>query len=158
MPKHAWYNTCDVSIFIFLFLSYEPFLKHQNISFFDHVPEQKLNLICSETWPGGRSCLCDDIHQVEKYRPPLAPMHILSSAADITLLSCGLPRWHHPLNESSKPYSLTLIKWKISNKADHQPGPVVRKHQDFIIILGGNDISHQAMNQLVFNGHHQRCV
>lgn len=71
---------------------------------------KKRNLICAETWPAGRSCLWDDIHQVEKYRPPLAPMPILSFTAAITLLSCGQPRWHHPLNDSSKSYLLTPLK------------------------------------------------
>lgn len=136
------------SISIFLLLSYQPFLKLQIFSIFLIMIQKKLNLICTETWPRGQSCLCDDIRQVEKYRPPLAPMHILSSATAITLLLCGLPRWHHPLNKSSKSYLLTVIKWKISNKGDHQPGPVVRKHQDCIIILGGNDISHQARTSL----------
>lgn len=122
--------------------------KTSNLFFFDHHPEQKLNLIYAETWPAGRSCLWDDIHRVEKYRPPLAPMHILSFTAAISLLSCGQPKWHHPLNYSSKTYLLTPVKWKISNKSDNLAGPVVTKHQDFIIILGGNDISHQNRTSL----------
>lgn len=95
LAENAWHNTHQASIFIFLFLSYQPFLK---LLLFDHHPEPKLNLICAETWPAGRSCLSDDINWVEKYRPPLAPMPILSLTAAITLLSCGQPRWHHPLN------------------------------------------------------------
>lgn len=115
--KRGWLNTHTWSQYFHFSAPFiSTILKTSNHVFSDHDPEHKLNLICAETWPAGQSCLCDDIDQVEKYRPPLAPMHILSSAAAITLLSCGQPWWHHPLNKSSKSYLLTLIKRGISNK------------------------------------------
>ena len=86
--------------------------KTPNLFFCDHDPEHKLHLICTETWPAVLIMpLWWHMHQVEKYRPPRA-LNTLSSDEALPLLSCGQPRWHHPLNKSSKSYLPTLIKKK----------------------------------------------
>lgn len=64
-----------------------------------------------------------------------------SHAYSITLLSWGQHRWHHPLSCSHESYLLMPLKVQISNKCDNHIGPLARNHQDFIIILGGDDIS-----------------
>lgn len=147
--KHAWHNTRQISIFIFLFLSYQPFFKNLTSFPFWSWSRAKTqsylqwNLTSSPIMPLGWHRPSGKVQT-----PSGSHAYSVSSAAAITLLSCGQPHWHHPFNESSKSFSLTPIKWKISNKGDHQQGPVVRKHQDFIIILGGNDISHGARTSL----------
>lgn len=104
--------------------------------FWSPFGEKTLSYLCRS-----QSCLWDDIQPVEKYRPPPHPTVSSSHAYSITLLSWGQHRWHHPLSCSHESYLLMPLKVQISNKCDNHIGPLARNHQDFIIILGGDDIS-----------------
>lgn len=134
--------------YFFSLLSYQSFLilTFFSSSFFLHHPEWKLNLICAETPPAGRSCLWDDTCWVEKYRPPhlpqvpclFSPPPQLSFAFHAGSLGDITP-WTAPLRR---------IYWLHKNRGYLTRvitvcGPAVRKHRVFIIILGGSDISHR---------------
>ena len=145
--QKLWQNTADIThvrIFIFPFLSYQPQMFH--------------------FWSWSRAKTQSYLYWNLTRRPimplwwhtPSGKVQTPSSTHANSLLRCS---YHSPFmrpasvtsplkNKSSKSYLLTLMKWKISNKFDHKQRPVARKHQDCIINLGGNYISHQARTSL----------